>query len=212
MKILRHFLLTCAALSSGASGVVAFDTSPCFEPNKTADEIVSALSIDGWVSAKRENDKVIDHLAWMGMPQYFLGDKGGSSLAQTLEIKYLAAKGIWNKKELATSKTRILQRLSSDQTEVARIIWTKITAEYTTISCTFSLVGSSLPGSEDSMADLGPLENFTRLNIDYPQTNDTQTFATLIAVNRKKLSDTLKIDVPVDAIIETDLGFWTKEN
>ena len=209
MKPLRQLAFGCAVLLSGTSNALAYAPEPCFTPHISIEEVTIQLAKDGWESAARDDLEVIEHLAWMGMPQYFIGDRGGSRIERTLEVKYLAAKGVWNKKELTSSKTRILRREAGQHREVAIIIWNKI-GPSTILDCTFSLSSVSIADWASQVPNQGIIPNFMPIAADYFPHEDTRTSVRLTALNRSKLADRVKAPVPSDAILETTIRFFAK--
>lgn len=209
MTRLRQTLMVCAALLGGAQHGLALDTSACFNPTASIDDITASLGQEGWQPADREASFVADHLTWMGMPQYFAGDSGGQTLSSVLEMKRMSATGILRKKDLPNAKTRILSRQQNDQTEVAKIAVVALTNQHASVHCTFSLAAASV--TEWSDTALSDTQLFARLPSTAPDLTDAQASKDIVALNRSALTADLGTPVPSDAIIETYLSFLTKE-
>ena len=210
MPALRQIVFGCAVLLGCANIAYAFDADPCFSPTRQIDQISNALSTDGWKIANRNDPKVAEHIAWMGMPQYFAGDNGGQSIEALLKMKRATAQGILKKKDLQSAKIRILSRQASGHTEVVKVA-VILTQKYASVHCSFSVGAASIdiwPESQMSKAS-GP--KFLRLKSDVPSIPDAQANKDVVAMNVVALSDALFTHPPSDAIIETYLRFLPRE-
>lgn len=207
----RQSMLISAVLLGSATGALAFDTTPCFQPTIQIEDITTALSADGWQTADRSDASVADHLTWMGMPQYFAGDSGGQSLTSVLEMKRMSATGILRKKDLETAKTRVLTRDTANGTEIAKVAVVSLTAQHASVHCTFSLQASSVDGWSDAALGTDTTQQFTRLTSAAPAVPNAQASQDIVALNRAGLSETLGAPLPSDAIFETYLSFMVSD-
>ena len=172
MLQLRRTVLICTVLLNSANIASAFDADPCFTPTIKINEVIKALNADGWKTADRNDPTVVDHVTWMGMPQYFAGDSGGQTVESVLRIKRTSAQGILKKRDLDGAKTRILSRQTAGHTEVVKIAVVVLPQQNASIHCSFSLhAGSIDTWPELQMANASGPE-FLRLTSDAPNIPD----------------------------------------
>ena len=172
MLQLRRTVLICTVLLNSANIASAFDADPCFTPTIKINEVIKALNADGWKTADQNDPTVVDHVTWMGMPQYFAGDSGGQTVESVLRIKRTSAQGILKKRDLDGAKTRILSRQTAGHTEVVKIAVVVLPQQNASIHCSFSLhAGSIDTWPELQMANASGPE-FLRLTSDAPNIPD----------------------------------------
>ena len=211
MLPLRRTVLICTVLLNSANIASAFDADPCFAPTIKINEVIKALNADGWKKADRNDPTVVDHVTWMGMPQYFAGDTGGQTVESVLKIKRTSAHGILKKRDLEGAKTRILSRQTAGHTEVVKIAVVVLPQQYASIHCSFSLHAGSIDSWPEFQMTNASGPEFLRLTSDAPNIPDAIASKDVVALNVPALFAKVSIGPPSDAIVETYLSFLSKE-
>lgn len=214
MQRLRQTLWASAVILGCATPVFALDQSTCFQPAASIDQITASLQNAGWTKADRADPKVIDHVTWMGLPQYFAGDTGGAQLEQVLDIKSMSARGILRKKDIATAKTRVLSRKTNTGPELAMVTLLQPTQNRTDIRCTFSLTLETVNDVWTAPNGFAPTQDFTRHTALAPTLDEPTAYTNLsiTSLNTTNLSQRLGQEIPTEAIVETYLSVLAKEN
>lgn len=177
----------------------------CHTPNGQIDDTVTALAQDGWTQlpAGEMPADIADLLIWPQIVFYTTGDTGGADLTSLADIQRKSVAGFARKKDIPQSKTRILIRDKSGQTEAALVLWQQPVPHQTIVICRLALSAGTVPAHAQAPFGL-------------PQVTDTsdattKRTATLTPMNPDALSAQIGSPVTTTATLQTQITFPTQE-
>ena len=143
-----------AATSATALTLTEMSSSidACFTKGEV-DSTVAALESTGWQRAPRPlPEATAEQLIWPQALFYITGDSGGEALKSIVELQRRTVTGLAAKKDIPTSKTRILSRQLGDKTESVLLLWQIPSPGLISVICRFALSSASLSDPQGALA------------------------------------------------------------
>jgi hypothetical protein len=163
----------------------------CRAPVADIDAAVTTLAAEGWTPLPEGPlpQDIADQLVWLYVAQYTTGDSGGEALTALVELQARTVTGIVRKRDIPTSKTRIL----TGESGAMILMWRASSPGRVTLQCRTALTGPDAPGA-------------TLIDLAGAQRSQDDTVMR-IALDRAGLAAATGRDVVTAQLIETSITF-----